>query len=110
LGTASWDFGGRRVYTKGHCLSGSFQLASPGPHSGYHAGPAHIALAGITVLSSWAFIQVMFALHYAHEYYAAVCHGRTAVLSFPGTEDPDYGEFFNTTVLALLINIGAGIL
>jgi hypothetical protein len=37
---------------------------------------AHIALAGITVLSSWAFIQVMFALHYAHEYYAAVCHGR----------------------------------
>jgi len=107
---------------------------------------AHIALAGITVLSSWAFIQVMFALHYAHEYYAAVCHGRPPVLSFPGGEDPDYGEFFyfaavigtsgqtadvsfvskplrrigslhcilaylfNTTVLALLINIGAGIL
>jgi uncharacterized membrane protein len=107
---------------------------------------AHIALAGITVLSSWAFIQVMFALHYAHEYYAAVCHGRSPVLSFPGAEDPDYGEFFyfaavigtsgqtadvsfvskplrrigslhcilaylfNTTVLALLINIGAGIL
>jgi len=107
---------------------------------------AHVALAGITVLSSWAFIQVMFALHYAHQYYAAVCHGRPAVLSFPGGEDPDYGEFFyfaavigtsgqtadvsfvskplrrigslhcilaylfNTTVLALLINIGAGIL
>lgn len=107
---------------------------------------AHVALAGITVLSSWAFIQVMFALHYAHEYYAAVCHGRPPVLSFPGEEDPDYGEFFyfaavigtsgqtadvsfvskplrrigslhcilaylfNTTVLALLINIGAGIL
>ncbi len=107
---------------------------------------AHVALAGFTVLSSWAFIQVMFALHYAHEYYSAVCHGRPAVLSFPGCEDPDYGEFFyfsavigtsgqtadvsfvakplrrigslhcilaylfNTTVLALLINIGAGIL
>jgi uncharacterized membrane protein len=107
---------------------------------------AHIALAGVTVLSSWAFIQVMFALHYAHEYYAAVCHNRPAVLSFPGGEDPEYGEFFyfaavigtsgqtadvsfvskplrrigslhcilaylfNTTVLALLINIGAGIL
>jgi uncharacterized membrane protein len=107
---------------------------------------AHIALAGITVLSSWAFIQVMFSLHYAHQYYAAVCHGRPAVLCFPGGEDPDYGEFFyfaavigtsgqtadvsfvskplrrigslhcilaylfNTTVLALLINIGAGIL
>ena len=104
---------------------------------------AHIALACVTVLSSWAFIQVMFALHYAHDYYAAACHGRTPGLQFPGDEDPDYGDFFyfaavigtsgqtadvsfvskplrrigsmhcilaylfNTTVLALLINIGA---
>jgi uncharacterized membrane protein len=104
---------------------------------------AHIALAGVTVLSSWAFIQVMFALHYAHDYYAAACHGRQAGLQFPDDEDPDYGDFFyfasvigtsgqtadvsfvskpmrrigslhcilaylfNTTVLALLINIGA---
>ena len=104
---------------------------------------AHIALAGVTVLSSWAFIQVMFALHYAHDYYAAACHGRKAGLQFPDDEDPDYGDFFyfasvigtsgqtadvsfvskpmrrigslhcilaylfNTTVLALLINIGA---
>ena len=103
----------------------------------------HIALAGITVLSSWAFIQVMFALHYAHDYYAAVCHGRPAGLLFPQEDQPDYGDFFyfaavigtsgqtadvsfvskslrrigslhcilaylfNTTVLALLINIGA---
>jgi uncharacterized membrane protein len=121
------------------------QLAVVKDMHGYLKG-AHIALAGITVLSSWGFIQVMFALHYAHQYYAAVCHGRPAVLSFPGGEDPDYGEFFyfaavigtsgqtadvafvskplrrigslhcilaylfNTTVLALLINIGAGIL
>jgi uncharacterized membrane protein len=105
---------------------------------------AHVALAGITVLSSWAFIQVMFALHYAHQYYAAACHGRPAGLQFPDGDDaPDYGDFFyfaaiigtsgqtadvsfvskpmrrigslhcilsylfNTTVLALLINIGA---
>lgn len=104
---------------------------------------AHIALAGVTVLASWAFIQVMFALHYAHDYYTAVCHGRPAGLQFPDDEPPDYGDFFyfaavigtsgqtadvsfvskplrrigslhcilaylfNTTVLALLINIGA---
>ena len=104
---------------------------------------AHIALAGVTVLSSWAFIQMMFALHYAHDYYAASCHGRKAGLQFPDDEPPDYGDFFyfasvigtsgqtadvsfvskplrrigsihcilaylfNTTVLALLINIGA---
>jgi uncharacterized membrane protein len=104
---------------------------------------AHIALAGLTVLSSWAFIQVMFTLHYAHEYYAAACHGRMPGLQFPDKEPPDYGDFFyfacvigtsgqtadvsfvtkplrrigslhcilaylfNTTVLALLVNIGA---
>lgn len=106
---------------------------------------AHIALAGVTVLSSWAFIQVMFCLHYAHDYYAAACHGRPAGLKFPEDDQPDYGDFFhfaavigtsgqtadvnfsskpmrrigtvhcilaylfNTTVLALLINIGAGL-
>jgi uncharacterized membrane protein len=107
---------------------------------------AHVALAGVTVMSSWAFIQVMFALHYAHQYYGAVCHGRPPGLQFPGGEDPDYGDFFyfaaiigtsgqtadvafaakpmrrigamhcilaylfNTTVLALLINIAASLL
>ena len=104
---------------------------------------AHIALAGSTVLSSWGFIQVMFTLHYAHDYYAAACHARPPGLLFPGDDAPDYGDFFyfaavigtsgqtadvsfvtkpmrrigalhcvlaylfNTTVLALLINIGA---
>jgi uncharacterized membrane protein len=55
---------------------------------------AHVALAGTTVLSSWAFIQVMFALHYAHDYYAAVGHGRTPGLRFPDEEHPNYGDFF----------------
>ena len=106
---------------------------------------AHIALAGTTLLSSWAFTQVMFALHYAHDYYADICKGRPPSLQFPGDEAPTYGDFFyfsaiigtsgqtadvslasramrrtgslhcilaylfNTTVLALLINIGAGL-
>ena len=105
----------------------------------------HVALAGFTLLSSWAFIQVMFALHYAHEYYATLVEGRRPALDFPGDERPDYGDFFyfaaiigtsgqtadvslvskamrrigtvhcilaylfNTTLLALLINIGAGL-
>ena len=29
----------------------------------------HLALAGCTIISSWAFIHMVFALHYAHEYY-----------------------------------------
>ena len=105
----------------------------------------HIALAGFTLMSSWAFIQVMFALHYAHEYYATAGEGHRAGRDFPGEERPDYGDFFyfaaiigtsgqtadvalasrsmrrigtvhcvlaylfNTTVLALLINIGASL-
>ena len=105
----------------------------------------HVTLAGFTLLSSWAFIQVMFALHYAHEYYATLVEGRRLALDFPGDERPDYGDFFyfaaiigtsgqtadvslvskamrrigtvhcilaylfNTTLLALLINIGAGL-
>ena len=107
---------------------------------------AHVTLAGATVISSWAFIQVMFTLHYAHDYYAAVCRGGPAVLQFPDGDQPTYGDFFyfaavigtsgqtadvsfvskpmrrigsvhcilaylfNTTVLALLINIGASLL
>jgi uncharacterized membrane protein len=55
---------------------------------------AHVALAGITVLSSWAFIQVMFALHYAHYYYAAIGHRRPPGLRFPEDEHPNYGDFF----------------
>jgi len=104
---------------------------------------AHAALTGVTVLTSWVFIQVMFALHYAHDFYAAMATGARGGLAFPQDEAPNYGDFFyfaisigtsgqpadvsftskpmrrigsvhctlayffNTTVLALLINIGA---
>ena len=107
---------------------------------------AHIGLSLLTVMSSWTFIQIMFTLHYAHDYYAAACHGHKPGLQFPEDTDPDYGDFFyfaaiigtsgqtadvafvtkamrrvgslhcilaylfNTTVLALLINIAASLL
>lgn len=106
----------------------------------------HIALAAMTVASSWLFTHLMFALHYAHDYYLNVQRGQPAGLEFPGNETPDYGDFlyfagvigtsgqtadvslasrsmrrtglvhcvlsffFNTTVLALSINIGAGLI
>ena len=106
---------------------------------------AHVALAGLTVVSSWAFTQVMFTLHYAHDYYASTSKGLKAGIQFPDDEPPTYGDFFyfsavigtsgqtadvsfvskpmrrigsvhcilaylfNTTVLALLINIGASL-
>lgn len=54
---------------------------------------AHIALAAVTLLSSWAFTQVMFALHYAHDYYASEMRGVAGGLDFPGGHAPDYGDF-----------------
>ena len=32
---------------------------------------AHVVLTILTILSSWAFTQMMFALHYAHSFYTA---------------------------------------
>jgi uncharacterized membrane protein len=53
----------------------------------------HIALTLLTLLSSWAFTQVMFALHYAHDFYATESGGGKGGLDFPGKEPPDYGDF-----------------
>jgi uncharacterized membrane protein len=53
----------------------------------------HMGLAWLTILSSWAFTQVMFALHYAHDYYVAELKGNPGGLAFPGGQPPDYGDF-----------------
>ena len=56
--------------------------------------PLHLLLAVATVALSWAFIHVIFGLHYAHEYYGE--NGRTGGgLLFPGEgAAPDYWDFF----------------
>jgi len=110
----------------------------------------HIGLTVATIVSAWTFIHLLFALHYAHEYYAPTPDpddppetGRGG-LRFPGDAPPTYGDFlyysfvigcacatadvetvskvmrrttllqgvvaffFNTIILALMINIAAG--
>lgn len=54
---------------------------------------AHIVLAVLTILSSWAFTQVMFALHYAHDFYVAKTDNHSGSLEFPGLTTPDYSDF-----------------
>jgi uncharacterized membrane protein len=50
-----------------------------------------LVLATITIVLSWAFIHTIFALHYAHEFYAA---SGVRGLAFPGGEkEPDYWDF-----------------
>lgn len=106
---------------------------------------AHIGLAALTFATSWAFTQVEFALHYAHDFYMTDAHGTHGGLEFPGEPAPDYADFlyfasiigtsaqtadvaftsrkmrrtgtlhcvlaffFNTTLLALTINIASGL-
>lgn len=55
---------------------------------------AHMGLAALTVLTSWLFTQVLFALHYAHDFYLARLRGTPDPLQFPGTADPTYSDFF----------------
>jgi uncharacterized membrane protein len=111
-----------------------------------HAEWQAIALAAATVFLSWVFMQTIFALHYAHEYYNPDPGNADGGLEFPAKyRTPDYWDFiyfsfiigtaaqtadinitsrvirrivtiqcvivffFNTTVLALAINIGASL-
>ena len=112
----------------------------------------HLGLAALTIVTSWAFIRIIFAQHYAHEYFieraseADLPESLRGGISFPDTGKPDYADFlyfsfvigvasqtadlticsrpmrrvalvhcvlsffFNTTILALTINIAAGLI
>lgn len=105
----------------------------------------HIALAITTIILSWAFTHMMFAMHYAHDFYSSRAKNLTGGLDFPKDPEPDYVDFcylafvigtsgqtadvsftskqlrrvglihcvlaflFNTTILALMINIAASL-
>lgn len=108
----------------------------------------HVGLAVVTIVLSWAFVHMVFALHYAHEHFAETADGAEIQggLVFPGPGEPVYGDFlyfayvigmtgqtsdvavasselrrlalvqgviaffFNTVILALTINIAAGLI
>jgi uncharacterized membrane protein len=54
--------------------------------------PRHLALAVVTIALSWAFTHTIFALHYAHEFYAENRYVDGG-LAFPGKDKPDYWDF-----------------
>lgn len=56
-----------------------------------------VGLAGATIVISWLVTQIVFTLHYAHEFYAP--HGAAnkdapQALAFPEDKEPDYWDFF----------------
>lgn len=61
-----------------------------------------VGLVAVTVTASWFMVQLIFALHYAHEYYAPDDEGRqgrAGGLAFPGDEPPDYWDFLHFSVV-----------
>jgi uncharacterized membrane protein len=121
------------------------ELAAAKGHGG--TSLQHVMLTGTTVVLTWLFMQTMFALHYAHEFYNSHSRSNDGGLEFPGhNPSPDYWDFiyfsfvigtaaqtadinitsktlrrvvalhsvivffFNTTILALTVNVGASLL
>lgn len=60
-----------------------------------------IALVFVTVAASWFMVQLVFALHYAHDYYGPSEEGEAdpGGLLFPGGEAPDYWDFLHFAVV-----------
>ena len=62
-----------------------------------------VGLVFLTIAASWLFVQIIFALHYAHEFYATD-DGKTVRggLGFPGEDRADYWDFLH---FALIIGV-----
>lgn len=63
-----------------------------GTGAGTSRSAGQLALATTTIVLSWAFVHVIFALHYAHEYYGERGTGQDGLI-FPGNQKPDYFDF-----------------
>ena len=62
--------------------------------------PWRVALAAGTVVLSWAFVQIVFAMHYAHVYYLEEEEGRPkGGLEFGECGEPDYWDFVHFSLV-----------
>jgi uncharacterized membrane protein len=62
-----------------------------------------VCLAFVTVAASWSVAQLIFALHYAHEYYTGASDDPASPvvggLKFPEGGEPDYWDFLHFSVI-----------
>jgi uncharacterized membrane protein len=70
-------------------------IAGELPHVGHGAGPAALIKLIGTLILTWLFANMVYALHYAHLYYSPgdVPGEDVRGLDIPGGEDPDYLDF-----------------
>jgi len=68
--------------------------------------PPEIGLIVGTLILSWLFSSLIYALHYAHLFYRAE-HGQDARgIEFPGTSEPDYWDFlYFSTCLSMTFQV-----
>ena len=76
-------------------LAGELSVARGG-----FGGGLRLGLAAATVILSWLFIQILFAMHYAHIYYLAEEGGtHQGGLEFGDYEEPDYWDFVHFAIV-----------
>ena len=76
-------------------LIAELSVAKDHPDGGFR-----LALAALTVVLSWLFVQIVFAAHYAHEYYLAEENGAPkGGLEFGVAGEPDYWDFVHFAVV-----------
>jgi uncharacterized membrane protein len=61
-------------------------------HAAKSGGLFGLVVSVLSVILSWLFLNVMFAIHYAHGYYGNLGDKHTG-LDFPDTPEPDYWDF-----------------
>jgi uncharacterized membrane protein len=73
---------------------------------GHSPGWYQVALGVSTILLSWAFMNWIFTLHYAHAFYGASRDKHAGGLIFPGGQDPDYWDFlYYSLVVAMTAQV-----
>ncbi|WP_342362700.1 DUF1345 domain-containing protein [Terrarubrum flagellatum] len=83
-------------------------LAAAKSDKGY--GSWVVALTIVTICLSWTVVHLMFALHYAHEYYSPDDGEEPGGLKFPGDAAPLYGDFVHFAFVIGLANQTADIM